>query len=166
MGTTGPLVFTGISSFSTDFQTILTRLDSIAQLPIKKIQNEETDNLSKKQTLIAMNPMVASLASAVSNLGTISSTASVSASTSDSNTVSIANIGASAPTSFTVSNISSLATVASEMSGSFSNTTTQPVSIGGHVDLVVGSNTYHLDLTTSNNLAGLRDAINNASVGA
>jgi len=166
MGTTGPLVFTGISSFSTDFQTILTRIDSIAQLPVKKLQNEEADNLGKKQALIAMNPMVADLASAVSNLGTISSTQSVSASSSDSNTVSISNIGASAPTSFTVSNISSLATVASEMSGSYSSTSTQPVSIGGHVDLVVGSNTYHLDLTARNNLAGLRDAINNAGAGA
>jgi flagellar hook-associated protein 2 len=34
------------------------------------------------------------------------------------------------------------------------------------VDLVVGSNTYHLDLTTSNNLTGLRDAINKAGAGA
>jgi len=167
MGTTGPLVFTGISTFSSDFQSILTRQDSIEQLPIKALQNQESTNLSKKQALIAINPAVASVGSAIAALGTLASNQGVSASSSDTTTVSVLNIGATAPASYTISNIQSLAAVASETSvGGYSNTTTTPVSISGHVDLVVGSNTYHLDLTNSNNLNGLRDAINNAGAGA
>src|SRR5215472_2233571 len=157
MGTTGPLVFTGISTFSSDFQSILTRQDSIEQLPIKALQNQESTNLSKKQALIAINPAVASVGSAIAALGTLASNQGVSASSSDTTTVSVLNIGATAPASYTISNIQSLAAVASETSvGGYSNTTTTPVSISGHVDLVVGSNTYHLDLTNSNNLNGLR----------
>jgi flagellar hook-associated protein 2 len=167
MGTTGPLVFTGISTYSSDFQSILTRQDSIEQLPIKALQNQESTNLSKKQALIAINPAVANVASAVAALGTLASNQGVSISSSDSSTVSVLNIGATASASYTISNIQSLAAVASETSvAGYSNTTTTPVSISGHVDLLVGSNTYHLDLTNSNNLNGLSDAINNAGAGA
>ena len=167
MGSTGSLYFSGISTYSSDFQSILQRAVSIAQLPVKKLQNEQTDNLGKKQALIALNPGVANLGSAVAALGTLASSQGVSASSSDSSTVSVINVGATAPANYTVSNIQSLAKVASEMSvASYPNTTSAAVSISGHVDLVVGSNTYHLDLTSSNNLVGLRDAINNAGAGA
>ena len=43
---------------------------------------------------------------------------------------------------------------------------TQAVSNSGYLDLVVGSNTYRLDVTANNTLAGLRDAINKAGAGA
>ena len=165
MGTTGSLVFTGISNYSSDFQTILNRVVSIAQLPVKALQNTQADNLSKKQDLIALNPNVAALGSAVAALGTVSANKAVTAVSSDSSIVSVTNTGAAGPGSFTVSNITALASAASETGlFSYADTTTTPVSTAGlnQVDLVVGSNTYHLDLSTSNNLAGLRDAINNS----
>src|SRR5579864_938275 len=165
---TSPLVFTGVSTFSSDFQTILTREQAIAQLPIKALQNKQTDNLSKKQALVTLDPVIASLGSAVAALGLIAANQSLAASSSDSSTVSVVNTGATTPATYTVSNISSLATPASETSLSgYADSTTVPVSTAGQnkVDLVVGSNTYHLDLTGNNNLVGLRDAINNAGAG-
>ena len=166
MGTTGSLYFSGISTYSSDFQSIIDRAVSIAQLPVKKLQNEQTDNLNKKQALIALNPAVAGLGAAVATLGTLAANHGVSASSSDSTTVSVLNSGATAPATYTISNISSLAAPASETSvANYADSKKTPVSISGHVDLVAGSNTYHLDISSNNSLVGLRDAINNAGAG-
>jgi flagellar hook-associated protein 2 len=165
---TSPLVFTGISTYSNDFQTILQRAVSIAQLPGKKLQNEEADNVSKKQALIGLNPSVASLGAAIAALGTVAANHGLTASSSDSGIVSVLNTGASSPAAYTISNITSLAAAASETSlQGYANSTTQPVSVAGQnkVDLVVGTNTYHLDLAGKNNLNGLRDAINALGAG-
>ena len=165
MGSLGSLVFTGISSYSSDFQTILDRANSIAQLPIKKLQNTQTDNLSKKQALIGINPGVDSLASAITALGTVASTKGLAATSSDYSLVTVTNTGATNPGIHTVSDIQSLAASAWGTSTGYADTGTTPVSVAGQnlVDLVVGSNTFHLDLTDNNTLGGLRDAINNAT---
>jgi flagellar hook-associated protein 2 len=166
---TGSLVFTGISKYSSDLQTILQRAVSIAQLPIKKLQNTQADNLSKKQALIALNPAVANLGAAVSSLGTLAAKKAVSATSSDVTKVTVANTGATGVGIYTVSNILTLAAAASEkgLSG-YADPAVTPVSTVGQneVDLVVGGTTYQLDLTGNNNLNGLRDAINNSGAAA
>jgi len=58
-----PLTFTGVSTFSTDFQTILTRAVSIANLPVTALTNQQTNIQSEK--VLASN-----LSSAISDLGT------------------------------------------------------------------------------------------------
>ena len=164
--TTTPLYFTGVSTYSSDFQSIIQRQVQIAQLPVQKLQNTQTDNLNKKQALIALDPSVASLASAVTALGKLAANQGVSASSSDSTIVSAVNTGATAPATYTISNITSLAAPAAETSlSSYADAQKTPVSNSGIVNLVVGSNTYKLDITAHNNLAGLRDAINNAGAG-
>jgi len=164
---TTPLTFTGVSSYSSDFQSILDRASQIAQIPITNLQNEPSDNLSKKQALIALNPVVANLASAVAALGSIASGQSVTVSSSDSNTVSIVNTGATSPATYTISNIQSLATAAWAMSNPFTgDPTTTAVSASGQMTLGFGSNTYTIQLTKqTNNLDGLVNAINNAGAG-
>jgi flagellar hook-associated protein 2 len=164
--TTAPLYFTGVSTYSADFQSIIQRQVAIAQLPVQKLQNEQTDNLSRKQALIALNPAIASIGAAVAALGTLAANQGGSASSSDSTTVSVLNTGAPTPATYKISNITSLAAPASETSvGSYLDSKKTIVSNSGHVDLVVGSSTYHLDITANNNLVGLRNAINNAGAG-
>jgi flagellar hook-associated protein 2 len=163
---TAPLTFTGVSTFSNDFQTILQREQQINQIPIKALQNRQADNTSKKAALIALNPLVGSLGSAVSALASLGANQGLSASTSDSS-VSVINTGATSPGNYTISNLT-LATAASETSlTGYADPASTPVSVAGQnkVDLVVGSNTYHLDLTGKNNLNGLVDAINNTGAG-
>jgi flagellar hook-associated protein 2 len=169
MGTTAtaPQYFTGLSSYSSDFQSIIQRAVSIEQIPITALQTQETDNLNQKQALVALSPDVAAVGSAVAALGTLAANQGVAASSSDSSTVSVTNVGATAPGTYTVSNISSLATTASETSlVGYADTTTTAVSQTGQVNLVVGSNTYSLNLTGNNNLNGLMNAINNSGAGA
>jgi flagellar hook-associated protein 2 len=160
--TTAALSFTGISTYSSDFQAILQREDAIAQLPITKLQNDQTDNLGVKQALIALNPVVSTLASSVAALGQLASGQGLAATSSDTTSVSIVNNGATSPANYTLSNIT-MGTAASELSlASYANASTTPIGVAGQnkFTLTVGATPYTLDLTGKNNLAGLRDAIN------
>ncbi len=162
-----PLVFTGISKFSADFQTIVDRAVSIAQLPVKALQNQQTDILQRKTLAGNLNSAVADLAKAIAALGTVGSSRGVTGTSSDSAKVSIISTTATAPASYTISNITSIAKAASETSVTgFAEGTSGAVSVDGTMKLVVGSNQYTITLTPAkNNLAGLRDAINNLNAG-
>ena len=56
-----PLAFTGVSSYSDDLNTVLKRAVSIASLPLKRLQNEDADILSKKTALGSLTAAVAQL---------------------------------------------------------------------------------------------------------
>jgi flagellar hook-associated protein 2 len=163
---TAPQYFTGVSQYSSDFQSIIQRAVQIAQLPVTQLQNDETTNTNKVQELQTLNPEVAALASDVTTLGTLASSGGLEASSSNSDIVSVINTGATAPATYTISDITSLASAASETSLA-GYTATQSVSASGLVNLVVGSKTYQLNLTGTgeNNVNGLATAINNANAG-
>lgn len=170
MGTTSsvstPLYFTGVSQYSSDFQSIIQRAVQIAQLPITNLQNQETANANQIQELGTLNPEVAAVGADVAALGTLASGQALGASTSDSSIVTAVNTGATAPATYTVSDITSLASAASETSLQ-GYSASQSVAASGLVNLVVGSETYQLNLMGSgqNNIAGLANAINNANAG-
>jgi flagellar hook-associated protein 2 len=163
---TAPIYFTGLSSFSSDFQSIIQRAVQIADIPVTNLQNEQATNTAEDNALTALEPGVSAVGADVTALGTLASTQGLSASSSDSSTVSVVNTGATAPATYTVSDIMTLASAASETSLQ-GYSATQSVSTSGLVNLVVGSNTYQLNLTASgeNNVAGLAQAINSANAG-
>jgi flagellar hook-associated protein 2 len=174
MGSTGsttssnstPIYFTGVSTYSSDFQQIIQRAVQIAQLPVTALQTQVTDNTDKNTTLEALDPAVAAVGSDVAALGALASSQGLTASSSDPSLVSVVNTGATAPATYTISNISSLAAAASETSlTGYSDT--QAVSTTGTMNLMVGSTNYTLDLTGTgqNNINGLAAAINNAGAG-
>jgi flagellar hook-associated protein 2 len=162
-----PIYFTGLSNFSSDFQSIIQRAVQIADIPVTNLENEQATNTAEQQALTALEPSVSALGTDVVNLGTLASSQGLAASSSDATTVSVVNTGATAPATYTVSDITSLASAASETS-LVGYTATQAVSASGLVNLVVGSNTYQLNLTASgaNTVSGLAQAINNANAGA
>ena len=168
MGTTGALVFTGISSFSNDFQTILSREQQIEQIPITALKNQQSDLLTRKSQLISLNSDVGKLGSSIAALGSVAANQAISASSSDPSTVSVASTGASTPASYAITNITSLASAASGMSGVYADKGTTAVSTAGSntIQLVYGSTTQTITLTNkTNNLAGLQSAINNLGIG-
>ena len=166
MGTTnsiGSLYFTGISQYSSDFQSILTRAQQIAQLPIAALQNQQTANQNKTQALDTLDPLVANVGSAVASLGSLAANGGLAASSSNTSLATAVTTGTAAAGSYSISNIRSLASAASEMSlTGYANTSTSPVSASGVVNLVVGSQTYQLNIAKNNNLSGLANAINNS----
>jgi flagellar hook-associated protein 2 len=159
-----PLTFTGVSTFSNDLQTILSRATSIASLPIQALQNQRKDIVQQKLLVSNLNTAVAALASSVSNLGNIGQQKALVASSSDSTKVTATNVSSPGSAVYTISNITSVAKAAAETSAGFADTTSA-VSSTGTVKLVAGSHEYTIDLTGKNNLTGLRDAINNLGAG-
>jgi flagellar hook-associated protein 2 len=162
-----PLTFTGISSFSDDFQVILERSVSIASLPARALEQEQTGLLSRKMAAAELRTAVADLAASLRQLGRLSQGGALTASSSSFAVQASAGAGA-APGLYRITNITSLATQAvARTAAGFASLDAGPVSGGGGaVELVVGGESRTLALEPGqDNLAGLRDAINASGMG-
>lgn len=162
-----PLTFTGVSSFSNDFQTILNRNQQIASLPLTALQNRDSDVLQKKQQLATLGSSISDFGTALAGLASTSGSRALSASSTNSSAVSATSTGASTPASYTINSITSTASAASETSTSgYADSSSSAVSSTGQVRLVVGTKTYDISLTSgNNNLVGLENAINGLNAG-
>lgn len=164
-----PLTFTGVSSFSNDFQTILNRAVSIAQLPITALQNHQSDLLQEKQLATNLESAVSDLTASITNLGSIGASQGLVGSSSDTSKVIVNSTSTTTPVSYAISNISSVAKSASETSlVGYADASAAPVSSTGTVRLVIGGKAVTPDITLDaahNNLTGLRDAINSLNAG-
>jgi len=162
-----PLTFTGISSFSDDFQAILERSVSIASLPARALEQEQTGLLSRKMAAAELRTAVADLAASLRQLGRLSQGGALTATSSSFAVQASAGAGA-APGLYRITNITSLATQAvARTAAGFASLDAGPVSGGGGaVELVVGGESRTLALEPGqDNLAGLRDAINASGMG-
>lgn len=161
------VAFTGLSSYATDFQSILSRQVAIQQLPVKQLQNQQATLLQKKAALIALSPEVLNLGASIAALSSLGSGQGLVAGSSNSALVSVINTGAVNASSYTLSNITSLAAPAGETSLlGYANADTAPVSSANTVNLIYGAKTYTINLTAqTNNLNGLAAAINKLDVG-
>jgi flagellar hook-associated protein 2 len=168
MGLT-PLTFTGLSQFSTDFQTILTRAVSIAQLPITALQNQQSNLLQEKQLATGLESAMSDLAASVANLGSLGSNQSLATSSSDTSKVVVNNSSLTTPASYTITNISSVASAASATTTTgYADATTANVSGTGTMQLKINGVAVTPNITLDgahNNLNGLRDAINALNAG-
>lgn len=162
-----PLKFTGISSFSEDFQTILSRAVSIASLPLQQLQNSQTDMLAKKQSLSSLRTAVADLALAVEALGEAGETRSLSVLSTNTNRVTVSKNGSVSSGVYHITNITSVAVAASENAHTGLDTEdATEVDADGSLELVLGTQTYAISLTSeTNNLVGLSNAINSSGAG-
>src|SRR5437588_12649320 len=97
---TSPLVFSGVTSFSSDFETILTRAVSIASLPLKSLQNRQVDIAQKKQILVSLNGVVGDAGASIAALGSLAQKKALAAISSDTTKVSVVNSGATAAGSY------------------------------------------------------------------
>jgi flagellar hook-associated protein 2 len=162
-----PLAFSGVSTYSSDFQSVLQRAVQIAQLPITALQNQNTTLQEQDQALTTIDAPVSALGSAISALATLGTNQALSASSSAPLVVSAEATGATAPATYTISNITSIASAASETTlTGYADANSTQVSSNGNLTLTVGSKTYPITLTSAtNNLAGLQAAINNLGAG-
>lgn len=162
-----PLSFSGVSTFSESFQTILNRSQQIASIPLTRLQNEKTDLLQRKTLVTALESTVGNLTSSLRNLGSVGDRAGITASSSNPSRVRIESTTATSPATYSITSITSLASAASETSVTgYATANASPVSASGTVRLTVGSNTYNITLSpANNNLTGLRNAINSLGAG-
>ena len=166
LSTLSPQTFVGVSQYSSDLQSILTRAVQIAQIPITELQNQESDIVQKSSLLGTTNSVVAALGQSLTSLGQIASSGgAMTASSSDTTMVTATNTGSTSPATYTITDIQSIASQASADSASYPDGTTTAVA-QGTLKLTVGGQTVALPLAAgSNNLAGVAQAINNANLG-
>jgi flagellar hook-associated protein 2 len=157
-----PLTFTGVSTYSNDLQSILSRAVQIANVPVTLLTNQQTDILQRKTLATSLSSAVSDLGNAVGALGDLGTSHALSATTSDSTKVTATATGATQAASYAITDITSVATAASEstLSG-YATADATAVSKDGSLTLTLGSKTYSISLAAGkNNLLGLRDAIN------
>lgn len=162
-----PLKFSGISTYSADFQKIVDRAVSIASLPIKQMQNQQSDIILKKQSLTALNGTLQTFAGTIQDLASMGDSHAISVSSSNTSIVSVQMTGTPAATSYTITDITSVARRASESTvAGFADKDTTQVDADGTLQLVIGDETHTIDLTTyGNNLNGLVEAVNDLGAG-
>jgi flagellar hook-associated protein 2 len=165
-----PQTFTGVSKYSSDMQSILTRTQQIAQVPVTALQNDQATLKSEAAALASLQSAVGTLSSTISFLGSLSAAGALTVSSDDTGAVSAA-IGGSGATAgtYTVGNITSLASVSmATMTTGVADpaTTTVAPADTNTLYLSVGGTQTPIALTSqTNNLNGLRDAINSSSAG-
>lgn len=160
-----PIAFSGLSQYSADFKTILDRTVRIASFPLTALQNENADVLARKTQLGSLRSAVEAFAASFESLTQTAENRALAASSSNASVVSVTNTGAAAAATYTINSVTSLARAASERTASGYDAT-GTVSASGSVRLKVGGENYDLTLAPgTNNLAGLRDAINNLNAG-
>jgi flagellar hook-associated protein 2 len=164
-----PLQFTGVSTFSNDFQSILSRAVSIAQLPIKALQNQQSNLLQEKQLATSLESAVSALTGSVTRLGNIGASQGIAGASSNTTKVVVNSTTATAPASYAITNISSLASAASASTVSgYTDASSASVSASGTMQLKINGVAVTPDITLGagqNNLNGLVDAINGLNAG-
>src|SRR5579862_1554306 len=79
-----PLAFSGVSTYSSDFQSILQRAVQIAQLPITALQNQNSTLQEQDQALTTLEAPVSALGADITALANLGSNQALSASSSNS----------------------------------------------------------------------------------
>jgi len=161
-----PITFSGLSEYSSDFQSILDRAQSIADLPLQGLEIQQQNLQGEVSAAQSLGSTVGNLTSAVQALGSLGSSGLV-ANSSDSSIVTAQATGAASEATYNITNITSIATAASESSlQGYADANSTQVSSTGSLNLVVGNTTTPITLASGqNNLSGLVSAINNANAG-
>lgn len=103
-----PLRFTGISSFSEDFQAILDRSVSIASIPVRQLESYQQEILADKTALGAVSLSVSSLADSIRSLASLKDGGALSIKSNSSKVTAFLRSGAAQGT-YLVSDVTSLA---------------------------------------------------------
>jgi len=161
-----PLTFSGVSTYSADFQKILDRTVAIASQPITQLQADQTKIFQQKTLASGLQSVVDSLATAVSSLGELGISKALGGTSSNTAKVTVGTVSANNPATYTISEITSVARAASATSSGFADATTAPASATGTVKFSFGGTDHTISLGTGeNNLTGLRDKINALGAG-
>ncbi len=154
-----PHPLNNVGTYSNGFQAILNRAVAIANLPVQQLQNADNDVLSRESQLATLGSAVSNFEGSLTALGTLGSGQALSASSSDSSVVTAQNTGATTAASYTISDISTIASAASETTlTGFADNSTALISL--HQDALlygeVQGNDYTILSPTSgtNTLAG------------
>lgn len=164
-----PLVFSGISKFSQDFQTIVSRTVAIASLPVNALRSDQEDALATKTALIDLKLGVSDLAASLKRLGSLGDANSLGLSSSSTKVgATITDTSVAAPGVYQITEIASLATRASATSTvGVADAAATPVAGDPYtMRLLVGTREFDFTLAPGENtLEGIKTRINALGAG-
>jgi flagellar hook-associated protein 2 len=163
---TSPTYFTGVSSYSSDLQQVITRAVSIASMPLTLMQ-DQLQNLDNQQSALSgLNSTFSALQSAIAGIGTALGPSSYSA-TSSSGAVSASVTSGALEGSYAVdvTDLGSYSTSVSDPSlPAVTDPTSSSISTSSTYTLTVNGTTTTIT-PAGNSLMDLAQAINTASAG-
>ena len=158
-------VFTGSSTFASDFQNVITRAVSIASMPLNQYQNEKTTMTAQSDALTGLDNTFTALQTAIQNLGTATGPASYTSSSSDPTSVQ-ANVSTGALAATYTVNVVSLGSATSTLSNATLTAVSDPystsISTSTNYSLTVNGTSFSIQ-PTDGSLVSLAQAINNSS---
>lgn len=155
-----------VSGLDTD--NIITQLMAIERRPLTRSQQREEITKAKLSLYQELNTKLSALKSSASTVGQESTLQSVTATSSDTDTLTVTASTSPNQGTFTVSNITSIASQnAFRSNTTFASSTTDIVTTAGTFDIEIGGSvaatvTYDAD----DSLTSIRDRINDANVDA
>jgi len=143
-----PISFTGLSKFSDDFQTILQRSFTVANLPVQSLQTEQGLLLQRQSALSNLAVDVRNLQESFTGLGLLGARGAATSSSSDTAVATVVAAGTPTLASFVV-DVTSAASVAQEtaLSG-LPDTDTTGLTSDGIYKLTLDATTTTIDLLT------------------
>jgi len=159
-----PLTFSGVSTYASDFQQVLTRAVEIASLPVQNLQNEVTTLTSQENALGSLQSTFSSLQGAIQAIGTAQ--ASLSATVSDPSVVSATASSSALPGTYSIQ-VTNLGSVTTTLSNAgtppVSDPTSQNISSASSFTLTLNGAATTITPSGSS-LEDLANAINNAGL--
>ena len=167
MGSVTTPTFTGVSSYASDLQQVITRAVNIASLPLQMQQNQLSLLQSQSSDLTTLDSEFTALQTALTNLQTALGSGSYGASSSDSSAVTASATSGALDATYTV-DVNNLGSYSSSVSDPALPTVADPAStsISTSTDYTLTVNGKTFDIKPSaNTLDSLALAINNAGAG-
>jgi flagellar hook-associated protein 2 len=171
MSTVPGAIFTGSSQFSSDFQSVIQRAVSFAQLPIQQMQNDVNALQSQSSEFGTLGARFSALQSAIGTLNNALGLGSYSASaTSSVANTTVANVSLSGTPgvgtyNLEVDSIGSYATAMSNDGTSVTDPSKAGISDAAHFTLSIGTGYSAIVTPSTPTLSGLAAAINASSAG-
>ena len=160
-------LFTGVSSYSNDLQSVITRAVGIASLPLHQLQNQLQDMNGQSSALSGLDTAFAALQSSIGTFDSAMGVDSLAAISSDPTAVG-AKVGAGAlPGDYTI-DVSSVGSATTTISNPSLPAVADPynssISSASNFTLTVNGKTFGIT-PTGNGLMSLAQALNSASAG-
>ena len=162
MATVSSPVFTGVSSFANDLQSVITRAVAIASLPLNQLQNELQTLDARQTALTGLSDKFGALQTAIQNISDSMGSSSLLATSSDSTTAKVTVADGAVPDTYTLEIQdpgASSASISDPLLTTVSDPTSTSFSSSSNFTLTLNGNTFSLT-PASTSLSSLVTAIN------
>ena len=158
-------IFTGSSTFASDFQSVITRAVAIASMPLNQYQTQKSDMTAQSTALTGLDTTFGALQTAIQNLGTATGPASYAA-TSSAPTSVTASVGSGAMSGTYSLDVVSLGSATSTLSAATLPAVADPystsISTSATFSLTVNGTAFTIQ-PKDGSLVSLAQAINNSA---